>query len=985
MKAREVNLEKILDILASIHSDVNEGNFFVKIFTHVSQARKRAIAKDADNLKRVCIEEYDDLSRRLDKSKLQESCSVRNILKTRRLANLLINDKGELNMPLLNKAITLLSQNLYSIGPERQHDSIRQEFLLKTLQLIQDNKEIQRQLKNIGKPYSNKIADQMIVDTLQLPEKTVISDAHARRAALSAFICYLRQNVGSCFATAPCIVVHDEQPLRFLIDINELLSTGRLKRTWGGVEYSVPLSPTWGSGDLKRIVLVSRGDLWFSPGLIAACEATGLINPDETLPEKCDKLKILIYSILRQENKDHAFSISSEDLLKLLLLKHNNITEKDLEEYLHRPQGMIQTSLIMQVPQAGTGSGGKGQACANFQVQYDVAKNAFKALSDNALLKAWEFTVACFAENKAGFTRWNLYSSLGLGPQEKGGIGQHLYAIIQRRLEELNEKLKRFHEEHEHVYAQVKFMESRIRHASEREAQWLRAEYQSKRNEFYTFQELKDKTQMKATRYANLFNVLIHFYDVLFPKYFQEVYDADMHDVTSGPYDDSPAGFRLLYKFGRSNTASWQRIYTPAQFVDALASFFSTTENEIANSDELEGMQDDLSEIVTGIISHIRTREFLETAFYRMAAAHHTRIVKDPLDHLEQIEKKPWSYTSGGSMDTLVATYFRRDQKPGEMKRWVENPTELLVFLIDIMKQSPSKITEVFINHPEKSLLMQSPTHAFTLKPGMSLFKEGWQTDAFTYTWVRDNLIQPRENFIEQLRLNDDMLEYLVQYIAEFVPDNFRHFFRKHFTPLHGPMKTVEFREHILNGLHKELGLRSAGGGVLSSDIIDGTLFKLLPMFPVENLYERVENIFYEIKDIFQFESYDIQEVVAAIMKGSLGTRVITAKTLQDICKAIVCLILDRTFSPFDFHARIAQAAQKLGYAMPKPILFADTNWVKDYFAFTVNPGNERLELWRTDILGTVGYPMSIWEQWLNGSQRQAQWGVYTRPHEYTL
>ena len=296
-----MELEKILDALSTIHSDLNEGSFFVKIFTLVSQRRKSILSKDADNLKRVCTEEYDELSRRLDRSKLQESCSVRNILKTRRLANLLINDKGELSLPLLSKAITLLTENLYSIGPNRQHDSVRQEYLLKALLLVQDNKEIQRQLKNIGKPYSNKIADQMIIDTLQLPEKTPISDAHARRAALSAFICYLRQNVGSCFATAPCIVVHNEQPLQFLIDINELLSAGRLKRTWSGIEYSVPLSPTWGAGDLKRIVLVSKGDLWLSPGLIAACEATRLINPEETLQEKTDRLKMLVYSVTERD------------------------------------------------------------------------------------------------------------------------------------------------------------------------------------------------------------------------------------------------------------------------------------------------------------------------------------------------------------------------------------------------------------------------------------------------------------------------------------------------------------------------------------------------------------------------------------------------------------------------------------------------------------------------------------------------------------
>ena len=67
-----------------------------------------------------------------------------------------------------------------------------------------------------------------------------------------------------------------------------------------------PLSPTWGSGDLNRIVLVSKDDLWMSPGLIAACEATRLINPDETLQEKTDKLKMLVYNLLEGKDKDQS-------------------------------------------------------------------------------------------------------------------------------------------------------------------------------------------------------------------------------------------------------------------------------------------------------------------------------------------------------------------------------------------------------------------------------------------------------------------------------------------------------------------------------------------------------------------------------------------------------------------------------------------------------------------------------------------------------
>ena len=79
----------------------------------------------------------------------------------------------------------------------------------------------------------------------------------------------------------------------------------------------------------------------------------------------------------------------------------------------------------------------------------------------------------------------------------------------------------------------------------------------NKRNEFYTLEEMRNDLHSKTQRTADLYQVLIDQYDALFPQYFQEVYDADMHDVQVGPYDDSPAGFRLLFKYGRSNTSQW--------------------------------------------------------------------------------------------------------------------------------------------------------------------------------------------------------------------------------------------------------------------------------------------------------------------------------------------------------------------------------------------------------------------------------------------
>ena len=137
-----------------------------------------------------------------------------------------------------------------------------------------------------------------------------------------------------------------------------------------------------------------------------------------------------------------------------------------------------------------------------------------------------------------------------------------------------------------------------------------------------------------------------------------------------------------------------------------------------------------------------------------MAAAHKTRMVRDPLEHLDLIEKKPWAYTSGGTMSGLVSSYFRLEQPPAEVARWVENPTELLVFLIDTMKQTPPKIMQEFLDHPDKSMLIHSPTHAFLLKPGSEQLSQAWQTDTYTYTWVRDTLIQRQENFVRSLWLD---------------------------------------------------------------------------------------------------------------------------------------------------------------------------------------------------------------------------------------
>lgn len=977
--------------LDNLNMSSDDPLFAEQVFLSIAKKLKSKDGRDDVNYKRIVAEEYGDLSRRLDRSRFQESSSVRNVLKTRRLAQLLINEEGELDQLLLPELIKYLKQHCYSLGPRRQHDGPRHEYMLKILERLHIDAALQRQLKMISKPYAHKVGDQIIRDTLQLPQHHVVTDAHARRAALAALLCYLRQNVGSCFATAPAIVVQGEQPEIFLKDINALFGAGRLQRVFGGIEYAAPLSLTWGAGDLRKIITLDRHDqeaiedLGNSPGLLYALELVGVIDKTRPLKERIEILKKQIIDFIKKTESTtaHFLQISAEEILRALLMGHFQITEKDLYDYENRPRAMLHTSLMMT---HSPSMGGKGEVCAHFLIQFAFAKNAFKSLADNALLKSWEFTLASFAETKPAFTRWNMYASLGFNAEDKGGIGAILYETISDKLNNANAKVHELQLDYEQAYNQLKYMEARMRAVStEKEAHWLRVEYESKRNEFNNLEEIRNRENFKAKRFANLFSDLLEAYDNLFPRYFQEVYDADMHEITSGPYDDSPAGFRLLYKHGRTNTSQWTLIYTPQEFIDALSAFFVATETELVNNPQFEGLQQEIVEIVTQLVTTIKTDEFLESAFYRMARAHNTPFVKNPLEHLDKIDKKPWAYTSGGTMHNLMSCYFKLPAAPVEQQRWVENEMELLVYLIDTIKQMPHKISEEYIQSVDRALLMHSPTHAFTLKPSFPLFKEAVVNESYSFTWVRDHLVRIPERFIEYHFLDDEMMRFLIDRLKEMVPANFKHRFQTIFATINGKKNAREFRQLLLDEMESDRGLQIGREIVLSSDQIDSALYGWLPLFSYRELKNRSEKILENVPGINGVHHAAISDCLDQIINHWGSSSLVTARQLQEICKTTLCLVLQATSASYDYPLLISQQAQKLGYALPTPVIFADTNWAKEYFAFLVSPGTARLELWRVDYTGSEGAPMSMWKEWLDGSRRDKTWGVFTKPAEYRI
>jgi len=978
-------------VKSRIKCTVEAPEFFSKIYTYVVKQRKIAQKLESDNLKRVCSEEYDGLSTRIDSNSIQDSCGVRNNLRARRIANLVIDEKGHVDKDVLHHLIQQFKNHIYFLGPDRQHDTRRQEHILLVLEMFNEKKELVLLLQSIQKPHMHSSADDIIRDTLGLPSKHVVTSTHARRAALCALMCYLRQTLGSCFATAPAIIVHDEQPRQFLSDINELFSSGQLKRTFAGKEYSVPLSGSSGCADLKRPFILSTdpkkgaAEIGTQPGFIIALEGENLIDPDAPLKEKILQFQSLIKAYLTKKRAIKSqIIVHPEEIIRDILLNHYSISEDDVADYDNRAPVMVYGGFMMQAPKSSKQSKGAGNTISHFKDVFEIAKKNFKNFSDNALLRCWEYTLASFAETKGEFSKWNLYSSLGLRHDDEGGIGYSLYKVLNVKLEECNAKVEDYQFQYEQMYTQVQIIERRLKNSSsEDEARWLKIDYRAKATELGVIQGLRDEVHMQAQKIANFFDVLVDYYINLFPEFFQEVYDPEMVDVDVGPYDDAPAGFRLLFKHGRTNTSQWTIIDDPRGFIESLASFFLAAERQMESNKKFKGLDKILTEITTEVVSHIRTEEFLESAFHRMAVAHRTPIIDNPLQNLDKIEKKPWVYTSGGNLNTLVSVYFHRENKPTIVSRWVENPLELLVFFVDSLKEIPYNILEEYKKNPKKSMLVHSPTHAFLLKPGDKPFSDAWNSEEYTHTFIRDNIVFPMERFVDEQMLNADAMQYIVKRLLPKVPVDYQHYFNQSFGSLKGAMSPQVFRDYLVYGMESSSGLQHRGNPVLQSHLIDSELYSSLPIIPTYKVKERIKQIFLQLPGISSRNIEEAQLYYEEFTAKVLGESVVGSKQFQEICKALICLVTQKTSFSHDYHSLIKQICEIEKFSMPRPIVFADSNWVKENFAFVVNPGTGKLELWRVDPLGIDGVPMVSWEQWVDGSQKKPDWGLLTQPFEY--
>lgn len=829
-------------------------------------------------------------------SEIQDGFRFRATSRALFLAQFLVDEKGQIKKEKITEIIHALEKEGEILYPGGYNDWEIEKHFLKILHLLLDEKFL-KLITRFGLPLCHTKAESIVRESLGLESTIILTDAHVRICVLSALLCPLRQNVGSCFVTAPAILIHEEQQERFLEDLYELLTTGKLTRTFGGVEFAVPMSPSSGNGDLKKNIFSfsSQDRILFSPGLLFALTKVGLIKADLALEEKLEKLRALAAAHLEGKRR-----LSIEELLKEII--SNETTWK--------------------------------KACSYF-----------KGFAEQLLLKTWEFTLASFVDVKTEFSRWNLYLSLGLHPEEKGGIGEIIYQHLSNKLEEKNQKIQEFQTEYEIAYDQLRATERLLKNASsEAEGRRLTAEHYSRYYHMQVCLEMRDKNQADAEHYSQFFSFLIQKYREKFPDYFQEIYDAEMEGVIwDGFYDDSPAGFRLLYKHGRSDPTLWSFIHNEDEYIKSLVDFFIAAELQIKFEIEWEEGKQEIGALTTAIVQYLRSDNFLKTALMRLAKAY-PGFSKD---------SKPWAYISGGTMNTLLKTYFRREGNLSEESKWVESPMELLTFIIDVLKVAPLS------DDRERRILITSPTHAFSLLPGQDFLHRAIEERGFTYTWVRDHLLLPGQEFYDKIWLNSQEQTFLIGKFFEAIPLNF------HKTiPIFQKKASVrEFRDHLLG----ELG----GNSLYFATELDSTLYQMLPLTQGKDLQHHISQL--------------LADPQMSDIKDENPVKIIGAIELRSRALAQLISFKGGVFEKEDAYLKIMRRAEAFGLAPPAPLIAADTNWSEreSYFAFLVNPGTSELELWRVDRTANLGKPMHIWNRWLNGLSK-APWTIYFRPQEYS-
>lgn len=866
----------------------------------------------------------------------------------------------------IDPLFSLLQKEGYSLGYQSSVDNVHLSFVKERVRTLIEKKSLQKQVMQLKRPLMNTKTERLIRRSLKLKARDKIRDVDIQALCLSAFLTPLRQSVGSCFATAPAILVQQEQPSLFFQDLEDLLNIGLLKRTFSGQELSIPLSPTWGLGSLDRPFLYQVGEkTWESTELVEIFDFLNLVNPGWTREKKDEAIqKILLKKLKLDENQ----VLTLNQILKKLVLFKHGLQEEDV----HEAPIEARVSALALHPQ--NPSHFKQEECQNdlLEVQLHLVQ-----LEDHPLLKSWEYTLASFAESKSNFYKWNLFTSLGLDSKEEHGIAKAIYEYLEETLEKNRGEIERLDQEYEQEFFRVKYLERRLQNIeSDQMASWARVEYQNHVNELNRHLNARNDLIDKTNRLSKLLPKLVESFDKLFPRYFQELYDATMQDYSQGIEEDAPAGFRLIYKHGRLDPALWSFLSTQEEFIDALKDFFVLTENEIISKEEFKDFEKEVLEIITLIIGLIQTEEFIEGAFARICKRYQVPLPKK--SEFGKLPCKPWSYISGGTLIGLLGNYFKRDTNFQEEQKKIATETELFAFLIETLRNFPEKEIERYQNNPNRSLLMYSPTHSFLFKPGWMPLKGLWDKEVYPFSWIRDEFTLPSANIIKAIEVAPSHARYFLEtytaknpYLLLWLKENV-------LWPNYS-ISLSNFRDLVVQSLYKIPP--SIAYPPLSEELIESWIYEFFPLIDTDNLSHGIKLVLAELP-VKNEDLSNLHKISQVLLNKRSYSPFLSSLQLFHLLKTIIMIHFEKVHTRENWPLLVLDALRRLRFAMPKPIVFADTNWPYFYFAFMLNPSNSKLELWRVDPIGRTGFPMTSWKKWFQ-DQNPSLWSILINPNEY--
>ncbi len=552
------------------------------------------------------------------------------------------------------------------------------------LALFIESPHARLRLKQLSLPLSNRYIESLIEWTVnKKPEKRELSVA-----LLMALLSPLRQSVGSCFATAPLMIVQYEQPYVLFEELYNIVTRGSLRRIIDGKEVRVPLSIKTGPGDTLHLMgPYSHLD----PSLI---EALGKKAPPA----------------LPGENVKRYISRVAENPL--------------------------------------------------------VAEEKFKGQTQSLLLKAYEFAAASLSDWKTEFSQWNMYTSLGLDPKQEGGLGELIVQFLEELIGEVNQKVEHLQDDLAITEQQIIDLETILSNADDPDRiRRLRGEIQVKAHHLYLSQETIREEVERGKKINVFYNFLMDELMRLIPEYFQEVFDPEMISDQGEVLQDRPAGFRLLYKYGRREPSLWTMIYSKEEYSEKLAAFFQAIEMMLIQGSDLERM----GELIERLTHKVKEDRFIEKAILRTKEMHLKSL-------REGGERTPWAYESGGSVEDLISCYFRMVNRPKKYEMRPKTPHDLLCHLLEWTKDAPYPLTSRFDADPMRGILMTSPVHAFLFKPGLKQFRKGWNSNTNTYTYVRDEVEGKFEEAYHQNPLTAEEITQISQLFASFGMPRLSHF-----------------------------------------------------------------------------------------------------------------------------------------------------------------------------------------------------------------